>query len=180
MTKRQATIPSFSLIKTLSLGILGLITTFTSQVLAQNVSNQKSSLESTILQEINKARTNPIAYADWLESNISSTTNTTTQINKAINFLRNLQPLPAIQTSSELVKVASEASQNNSANTSVNNSYGLINIPIINNSQAKQVVISLLNNQTKQTEIFSSATDKTGIACNNKIKSHVSKNINCF
>lgn len=170
MKIRKTTIPSFSLLKILSGSILGLITTFTftSQVLAQNVSSPKSSLASTILEEINKARTNPIAYADWLESNTSSSTDNSNKakINQVIDFLRNLQPLPAMQNSAELVKVASQASQNNAEN----NSYKYINIPVSNDSQIKEIVVSLLSNQTKEDNIFNRATDKTGIACNSSGK----------
>lgn len=168
MKNRKTTAISFSFIKILSWSIFGLITTFTSQLLAQNVNSQKSSLESTILEEINKARTNPIAYADWLESNTASTTDTLnqTKINQALDFLRNLQPLPAIQTSSELAKVASEVSQNNSGN----NDYKYINISLSNDAQIEEVVVSLLSNQAEENEIFQRGTDKTGIACNSSAK----------
>lgn len=171
MVNRQQKTIFFKQINLFYWGLLGLIVS-SPQILAQNTPNQKSSLESAILREINKARTNPIAYADWLESQADKRENLVNpaNLNQAIQFLHNLQPLPAIQTSTELNKIAEEIAVNNQANNSVKNNYKLIDISLDSNNQVEQIMVSFLSNQTKQTEIFSNANKQTGIACNSSVK----------
>lgn len=173
MMKQTKSIISSSLINILFISLFWLLIEINTQGLAQSERGTKSSFGEMIVEEINKARTNPLGYADWLEGKNANIKDTTTRknINRAIAFLRNLPPLPAVKISSELMKVASETLSKNQADNAHNNkSYGLINIPFVSDNQVEKIVISLLNNRTEQKQIFGSGTEQTGIACNSSSK----------
>ena len=124
------------------------------------------SLEKTIMQEINLARTNPIAYADLLENLFLA--NTTPQ-NKdwalvAINFLRSLNPLPELNLSNDLSQIASQVVNNNN---SINyNNYGVIDISVPRNQETKEILIELFDRNYSKETIFTQTISTTGIACN--------------
>ncbi|MGK7872607.1 MAG: CAP domain-containing protein [Xenococcaceae cyanobacterium] len=81
----------------------------------------QSALEESILEEMNRARTNPAVYADWLEEmrqyyddnllklpgeSEIKTKEGIEAVNEAIRFLRNLSPLPALSLCKGLTMAA--------------------------------------------------------------------------
>ncbi|MBR8828853.1 MAG: pre-peptidase C-terminal domain-containing protein [Gomphosphaeria aponina SAG 52.96 = DSM 107014] len=102
-----------------------------SKLIAQDVANAKTALEEGVFAEINRARTNPLAYADWLEEmsryyfdgwlkfpgqRAVRTNEGFENLDELIEILRNTSPLPAFSPSSELDRAAREILRNNGAN----------------------------------------------------------------
>ena len=122
---------------------------FPRQTTAQNQELQTSkdydALEKSVLAEINRVRTNPQAYADWLEDKKQYFAGTTFKLpgekpiitnrgrealEEAISWLRNLEPLIPLSSSAELVTIAKEqiavigSPQNSTNPQQANLSYG--------------------------------------------------------
>jgi hypothetical protein len=132
-----------------------------------NRENQaENSLEKTIMQEINLARTNPIAYADLLENLFLA--NITPQKKDwalvAIDFLRSLNPLPELNLSNDLSQIASQVVNDN--NSSNYDNYRVIDISIPPHQETKEILIELFDRNSSKETIFTQAIRTTGIACN--------------
>jgi hypothetical protein len=156
-----------------------------SKKLSTNNSNDYLALEGEILAELNKARTDPIGYANWLESTKQYfdgikfklpgekpiTTNKGLEaISETIAFLKNIQPLTALNRTKELTKLArdkitlstNKANNNNSVNALENITYG--------RQTAQGIVMQLIvdsgvPDRHHRRNIFNSNARTTGIAC---------------
>jgi hypothetical protein len=157
----------------LLLSIISPASPILAQLLVQNASSNQlqSSLAEAILREINLVRTNPLAYADLLENAVlanTSESNSNPQqkeaLSGAINFLRNLNPLPELNLSSDLTEIASNLIGEN--NSTINNTYTAISLSIANQKDLKKIILQLLSNNYNRQTIFTNTVNSTGIACN--------------
>ena len=97
------------------------------QNLASTTKINYISLKEEILAEINRVRTNPQAYANWLEDKKQYFQGTVLQLpgekpirtnkgkqalEEAIAWLNNLEPIPELSSSTELVEIAQEQIKN--------------------------------------------------------------------
>ncbi len=148
----------------------------------------QSALEQAFLEEVNRARTNPKAYADRLEEikqyydgnefklpgqspiRISEGVEA---VDEAIEFLRNADPLPALSLSKGLAMAARDYVKEQEANDSSQladrlDRYGSASDPLgenisYGNNTAQGVVIQLIVNDREN--IFNPDFQVTGIAC---------------
>ncbi len=148
----------------------------------------QSALEQAVLEEVNRARTNPEAYADWLEEmkqyyedngfklpgqspiRISEGVEA---VDKAIEFLRDARPLPALSLSRGMAMAARDYVKEQEASDSSQladrlNRYGSASDPLGENisygsNTAQGVVIQLIVNDREN--IFNPDFQVTGIAC---------------
>ncbi len=148
------------------------------QLFVQDTSpNQlQSPLEAAIIREINLARTDPPAYADLLENSVLANTSESEdsqareKMSLAIDFLRNLSPLPELNLSTDLSEIASNLIDED--NSPTNNSYTAIDLSVSNQTDLKGIILQLLSNNADTETIFTKTINSTGIACN-------SSNQNC-
>ena len=171
LTNRIIALNSWSL--ALFLSIVSPASPTYAQLLVQDTSSNQlpSSLEAAIIREINLVRTNPLAYADLLENSVLANTSESPNPERrqtvlmAINFLRNLPPLPKLNLSSDLNAIASNLINEN--NFTTNNTYTAINLSISNKEDLKNIILQLLSNDYYITEtVFTTTVNSTGIACN--------------
>ena len=148
----------------------------------------QSALEQAVLEEVNRARTNPEAYADWLEEmkqyydgngfklpgqspiRISEGVEA---VDEAIDFLRDARPLPALSLSRGMAMAARDYVKEQEASDSSQladrlNRYGSASDPLGENisygsNTAQGVVIQLIVNDREN--IFNPDFQVTGIAC---------------
>ena len=148
----------------------------------------QSALEQAVLEEVNRARTNPEAYADWLEEmkqyyedngfklpgqspiRISEGVEA---VDEAIDFLRDARPLPALSLSRGMAMAARDYVKEQESSDSSQladrlNRYGSASDPLGENisygsNTAQGVVIQLIVNDREN--IFNPDFQVTGIAC---------------
>lgn len=168
---------------------------FPRELIAQAASEQKpspdsttinySNLEQEILAQINQARTDPIAYSQWLESTKKYfegsqfklpgekqviTNKGLENLNEAIVFLKNLQPLEAVNRTEELSQMARDRiaeAANQANNVKINPlddnlSYG--------KQTAQGIVMQLIvddgvRDRRHRHNIFNPNARATGVAC---------------
>jgi uncharacterized protein YkwD len=149
------------------------------ELVAQN-SLDRSVLEQAISEEMNRARTDPQAYADWLEEmkqyydgvwlklpgEKPIRTNQGLQaLEDAVDFLKELAPLPPLTLSTELTTVAEEKLQEVEAGNQFaagNVSYG--------RTTAEGIVMQLVIgdgfiNGSDSHQLFNPDWQETGVAC---------------
>jgi uncharacterized protein YkwD len=158
-------------------------------IIAQNNSSNSSldysKLEAEIIAEINKARIDPIAYASWLESTKQyfdgiqfklpgekaiKTNKGLEALNETVAFLKNLQPLKALNKNEELTRSAREkiaiitdkTNSNHSISSQENISYGRQTAPGI---VMQLIVDSGVPDRPHRRNIFNANSRTTGIAC---------------
>jgi uncharacterized protein YkwD len=162
------------------------------KVIAQNTVNvetvetqPKASLEQAVIAEINKARTDPIGYAAWLESQkqyykgivLELPGEKPVRINKglqaleeAISFLQQQEPLPPLTTSSALTTTAREQvraiSQRQAGDTyNIDNiTYGRVTPQGI---VMELIIDSRFPDRRHRTSLFNPQNNVTGIVCQN-------------
>lgn len=153
---------------------------FTPEFLAQA---QTTSIEPEILAEINRARTQPQAYADWLESRKQyyngallrlpgeatiRTNRGYKALQEAIAFLRQQQPLPPLTSSETLAAAAKtqlEAVSNfpTGNNISIDNiSYGVVTPQAI---VMQLIVDDRFPDRRRRLSLFAPQLEQTGIVC---------------
>jgi uncharacterized protein YkwD len=141
-----------------------------------------SVLEQAIIKEINRARTDPEDYAAWLEDTKQyydgvwlklpgekpvRTNKGLKALEEAVEFLRELDPLPPLTSSAELTTVAQEKLKQIEARNNLeeeNVSYG--------RTTAEGIVMQLViedgfTNGSDSHNLFNSDWRATGIACQN-------------
>jgi uncharacterized protein YkwD len=162
------------------------------KVFAQNSVNvetvetqPRSSLEQAVIAEINRARTDPIGYAAWLESQkqyykgivLELPGEKPVRINKglqaleeAIAFLQQQEPLPPLNTSASLTTIAQEQvsaiSQRQTGDTyNIDNiTYGRVTPQGI---VMELIVDSRFPDRRHRTSLFHPQHNVTGIVCQN-------------
>ena len=157
------------------------------ELIAQNAASTTKinyvALREEILAEINRVRTSPQAYADWLEDKKQyfegtllklpgekpiRTNKGKAALEEAIAWLNDLEPLPKLSSSAELVEIAREQIKNiNSAQNSINLqehtiSYGKYTPEGI----VMQLIVDDGNpNRLNRQRILNTNIQLTGIAC---------------
>ncbi|MGV2831214.1 pre-peptidase C-terminal domain-containing protein [Myxosarcina sp. GI1(2024)] len=152
----------------------------TTQLLARA---QSKVIEPEILAEINRARTDPQAYADWLEEQkqyyegalLRLPGETTIRTNRgfkalqeAIAFLRQQQPLPPLTSSEALAATAKTQLETISNfptanNISINNiSYGMVTPQAI---VMQLIVDDRFPDRRRRRSLFATQLEQTGIVC---------------
>jgi hypothetical protein len=145
----------------------------------------KASLEQAVIAEINRARTDPIGYAAWLESQkqyykgivLELPGEKPVRINKglqaleeAISFLQQQEPLPPLNTSSSLTTIAQEQvnaiSQRQTGDTyDIDNiTYGRVTPQGI---VMELIVDSRFPDRRHRISLFNPQHNVTGIVCQN-------------
>ena len=142
--------------------------------------NSQADLESEILAEINRARTDPSAYAAWLQEQKQyyngillklpgekpiRTNKGLQALEEAIAFLQNLQPLPALDSSEKLTTVAATKIDNlfSAKGDEFNHvTYGRVT--------AKAIVMQLVvddgfPDRRHRISLFKPDTNLTGVSC---------------
>ncbi len=155
--------------------------------IAQNVASTTKinyiALKEEILAEINRVRTSPQAYADWLEDRKQyfegtllklpgekpiRTNKGKAALEEAIAWLNNLEPLSKLSSSAELVEIAQEQIRN------INSSQGSLNLQEKTISYGKYtaegIVMQLIvddghPNRFNRQRILNPHLQATGIAC---------------
>ena len=155
--------------------------------IAQNVASTTKinyiALKEEILAEINRVRTSPQAYADWLEDRKQyfegtllklpgekpiRTNKGKAALEEAIAWLNNLEPLSKLSSSAELVEIAQEQIRN------INSSQGSLNLQEKTISYGKYtaegIVMQLIvddghPNRFNRQKILNPYLQATGIAC---------------
>ena len=155
--------------------------------IAQNVASTTKinyiALKEEILAEINRVRTSPQAYADWLEDRKQyfegtllklpgekpiRTNKGKAALEEAIAWLNNLEPLSKLSSSAELVEIAQEQIRN------INSSQGSLNLQEKTISYGKYtaegIVMQLIvddghPNRFNRQKILNPHLQATGIAC---------------
>ena len=170
LTNRLIHLKSWSLALVISI-VWSASPTFAQLLVQENSSNQRqSALEAAIIKEINLARTDPPAYADLLENSVLANTSESPdseareKMSLAIDFLRNLSPLPELNLSTDLSEIASNLI--NEDNSSNNNTYTAIDLSVANQTDMKGIILQLLSNDSNTETIFTKTVNSTGIACN--------------
>ncbi|MGL5877598.1 MAG: hypothetical protein ACRC2V_07435 [Xenococcaceae cyanobacterium] len=165
-------------------------------IIAQNNSSSKidrtntnssidySRLEREILAEINKARLDPIAYASWLESTKQyfdgiqfklpgekaiKTNKGLEALKETVAFLKNVQPLEALNKNEELTRsardkiaiITNKTNSNHTISNQENISYGRQTAPGI---VMQLIVDSGVSDRPHRRNIFNANSRTTGIA----------------
>ncbi|VEP11314.1 putative membrane protein [Hyella patelloides LEGE 07179] len=140
-----------------------------------------NSLEIAIISELNRVRTNPQGYADWLDSQKQyyqgmflklpgeqpiRTNRGLRSLEEAIIFLRQQNELSALSPSTELTSTAQEQIAAITSNQKVNNRNNLVYGKVTPEAIVMQLVVDDgFPDRRHRRAIFSQSLQDTGIAC---------------
>ncbi|MGB5633509.1 MAG: pre-peptidase C-terminal domain-containing protein [Waterburya sp.] len=145
---------------------------------AANTSNAQTALEPAILSEINRVRTNPQDYAQWLEEQREyydgvwlrlpgekpiRTNKGRKALEEAIAFLKDQQPLPPLQTSDQASATASSELENFA--TADNIQYFSYGRKTAMGIVMSLVVDDLFPDRRRRHSLLSPDVENTGVVC---------------
>ena len=153
----------------------------TKPVVEESAVENKNTLEKTIISELNRVRTNPKEYADWLESQKQyyqgmlvklpgekpiRTNRGLRSLEEAIAFLRQQEALPPLSTSTQLNNSAQQRIDNITNNQKISNRNNLVYGKVTPEAIVMQLVIDDgFPDRPHRLAIFNQNYQNTGIVC---------------